>query len=183
MKKKTLNLVIIFIMLFLSSCSIGGSRIGMLNRDNTEKNAKAKLEKIIETINNKDKKTLKEMFSKRAINDSVDFDSNMVDLFGFFQGSVESIEKPSGPKVYESNDYGHKKKEVSSYYYVNTDKQRYFFLIRDYPIDTDSPDNVGIYLLLIVRAEDEEKIWDESQKILYDGNKKLSRAGIYIPIK
>jgi len=85
--------------------------------------------------------------------------------------------------VSEENNYGHVIKEVSSYYFVNTNKQKYFFLLRDYPVDTDHPDNVGLYLLLVVKAEDEERIWDGNEKIIYDGNKKLSHAGIYLPIK
>lgn len=65
---------------------------------------------------------------------------------------------------------------------MTTDKQKYFFLIDDYPIDTDHPDNVGLYLLLIVKAEDRLKIYDGDQKILYDGDKEIPRAGIYIPL-
>lgn len=98
-------------------------------------------------------------------------------------GIIDSWEKPSGPSVSEENNYGHVIKEVSSYYFVNTNKQKYFFLLRDYPVDTDHPDNVGLYLLLVVKAEDEERIWDGNEKIIYDGNKKLSHAGIYLPIK
>lgn len=170
-------------MVFLSSCSIGGSRTEMLNRNNDEKKANARLVDIIKALENQDKDALKKMFSKQALSEVDDFDKSIDDLFDFFQGEVDSWEKPSGPTVFESNDHGHKKKEVNSYYYLNTDKQKYFLLLRDYPVDTDHSDNVGLYLILLVKAEDEEKIYDGEQKILYDGNKKLSHAGIYIPIK
>jgi hypothetical protein len=56
-------------------------------------------------------------------------------------------------------------------------------LLDDYPVDTYNPDNVGLYLLLVVKAEDEEKIWDGDQKIIYDGDKEIWRVGIYIPLK
>ena len=140
------------------------------------------MDEIIEALENQDKDALKKMFSRQALNEVEDFDGSMDNLFDFFQGKFDSWEKLSGPTVFESNNYGHKTKEVSSYFYVNTDKQKYFFLLRDYPVDTDHPDNVGIYMILVVKAEDEEKIYDGDQKILYDGNKKLSHAGIYIPI-
>jgi hypothetical protein len=170
-------------MLLLSSCSLGGSRTGILNKDNDDNKAAVRLEQVIEAIKNKDKDAMKSMFSKQALDKADDFNSSVDDLFNFFQGKVDSLEKPSGPTVFESNDHGHKKKEVSSYYYVNTDKQKYFFLLQDYPVDTDHHDNVGLYMLLVVKAEDHEKIYDGGQKILYDGNQEISHAGIYMPIK
>lgn len=183
MKKFIISSVLIFSILLFSACSIGGSRTNMLNKDNDEENANARLEEVIEALNNQDKDTLKGLFSKKALDEVDNFDDSTDYLFDFFQGEANSWEKSGGPTVFESNSHGHKTKEVSSYYYVNTDKQKYFFLLRDYPVDTDHPDNVGLYMLLVVRAEDEEKIWDKSQKIIYDGNKKISHFGIYIPIE
>lgn len=183
MQKIIISSILILSMLLLSSCTIGGSRTGILNKNKDDKKAAIRLERVIEAIKNKDKNALKSIFSKQALEEADDFDSKVDDLFNFFQGEVVSWKKPSGPTVFESNDHGHEKKEVSSYYYVNTDKQKYFFLLRDYPVDTDHSDNVGLYMLLVVKAEDEEKIYDGGQKILYDGNQKISHAGIYIPIK
>ena len=183
MNKKLLILLFLINILLLSSCSLGGSRTEMLNKDSDDKKANVRLEEVIEAIENQDKDALKEMFSEQALDEADDFNGSMDYLFDFFEGEVDSWEKSSGPTVFESNNYGHKTKEVSSYYYVNTDKQKYFFLLRDYPVDTDHPDNVGLYMLLVVKAEDEEKLWDGDQKILYDGNQKISHAGIYIPVE
>lgn len=170
-------------MLFLSSCSLGGSRTGMLNKDNDDAIAQAQLEAVIEALENQDKDALKSLFSEQALDEANDFDGSVDELFDFSQGQVESWEKLDGPTVYESNHHGHKTKEVSSYYYVNTDKQKYFFLLRDHPVDTDHPDNVGLYTLLVVKAEDEEKIYDGDQKMLYDGDQKITHAGIYLLVK
>jgi len=155
----------------------------MLFKDNDDKKAEARLKEVIEALENQDKDALKAMFSEQALDEADDFDDSMDYLFDFFQGEVDSWEKSSGPTVFESNDYGHKTKEVSSYYYVNTDKQKYFFLLDDYPIDTDHPNNVGLYMLLVVKAEDREKIYDGEEKILYDGDQEISRVGIYIPLE
>jgi hypothetical protein len=155
----------------------------MLNKDNDDKEAEAILVHVIEAIKNQDKDALRAMFSKQAADDADDFDGGANHLFGFIQGKIDSWKKLDGPTVFESNDYGHKKKEVSSYYYVNTDKQKYFFLLLDYPVDTDHPDNVGLYMLLVVKAEDEKDIYDGDKKILYDGDQKISHAGIYIPLE
>lgn len=183
MHMKIIGLMLIIVVLFLSSCSLGGSRTALLDMDDSDEIAKARLEEVINALELRDKDALKNMFSKQALNESVDFDSSVNDLFDLFQGEVNSCEKPSGPTVFESNDHGHETKQINSYYYVTTDKQKYFFLMDDYPVDTDHPDNVGLYLLLVVKAEDEEKIWDIGEKILYDGDQKITRAGIYIPFK
>lgn len=183
MQRFIISLILILSTLFLSSCSIGGLRTEMLKNDNSDKKADERLEQVIETIKNKDKNAMKSMFSKRALSETVDFDSRLDKLLNIFQRKIDSWEKSDGATVLESTESGHNKKEVKSYYYVNTNNQKYFFLLQDYPVDTDNQDNVGLYMLLVVKAEDEEKIYDENQKILYDGNKKLSHAGIYIPLE
>jgi hypothetical protein len=183
MHKPIISSILILSMLLLSSCLLGGPRAKMLMKDNDDKKADARLEQVIEVIKNQDKDTLRAMFSKQALDEADDFDGRVDYLFGFIQGKIYSWKRLDGPTVFESNDYGHKKKEVSSYYYVNTDKHKFFFLLRDYPVDTDHPDNVGLYMLLVIRAEDEEKIYDGDQKILYDGDQKISHAGIYIPVE
>lgn len=169
-------------MLVLSSCSLEETRLKMLNAVDDEAVANARLEEVIEALDNQDKDAMKALFSEQALNESSDFDVNMNQLFEFFQGKVDSWEKSSGPSVFTSIDNGHKTKRINSYYFVNTDKQKYFFLLTDHSVDTNNSDNVGLYLILVVKAEDEEKIWDENQKILFDGNKELSRVGIYLPL-
>jgi hypothetical protein len=183
MIKQIMMLLLIVSVVFLCSCSLGGSRTEILNSSNDDEQAVARLEQVIKATKNKDKKALKSVFSKQTLEQADDFDNCMDDLFDFFQGEVNSWKKSSGPTVFESNDHGHKNKKVSSYYYVNTDKQKYFFLLEYCPVDTDYPNNIGIYLLLVVKAEDREKIYDGDQKILYDGNKDIPRTGIYMPIK
>ena len=55
--------------------------------------------------------------------------------------------------------------------------------LRNYPIDSINSNNEGLYMILIVREENEEDIWDTSKGIMYDGNKKLNQPGVYIPIE
>ncbi len=116
------------------------------------------------------------------MSESNDFDASKDELFDFFQGKVESVEKSSGPGKHELSDEGYTIRQVDSFHFVNTDKQRYFFLLEYYPNDTKNPDNKGLYLILVMKAED-KKIYDDSQNILFDGDKELSHVGIYIPIK
>ena len=183
MHKLTISIILILGIIFLNSCSIGGTRTEMLDKDNYDEVANARMEQVLHSIKKHDKKALVSIFSKQALADSNDFDRSIDSLFDFLQGEVKSWKKSDGLTVNESNNYGHETKEISSYYDVITDQQDYFFLLRDYPVDTDHPDNVGLYMLLVVKAKDETKIWEGNQKILYDGNRKLSHPGIYMPIK
>jgi hypothetical protein len=183
MHKRIISSILLLGMMFLCACSIGGLRTEKLNKNNDEETANVRMEQVLHAIRKQDKKAFKSIFSKQSIADTDDFDRRINSLFNFFQGGVKSWKKSDGLTVNESNNYGHVTKEISSYYDVITDKQNYFFLLRDYPVDTDHPDHVGLYMLLVVKAADETKIWDGNKKILYDGNRKLSHAGIYIPIK
>jgi septation ring formation regulator EzrA len=127
MNKLITSSILIFCMMFFSACSLGGSRIKMLNGNRDDAKVNARLEQVIEAIKNKDKDAIKSLFSKKALSEANDFDGSVNDLFDLFQGEVDTWKKTSGPTVHESNNHGSKKKKVSSYYYVNTDKQKYFF--------------------------------------------------------
>lgn len=183
MRKRFICAILTISMFLLSSCSFGGGRSALLNISNDDDLAKSRLKKVLVALKNQDRIELKSMFSQQALKEADDIDGNIDSLFDFFQGKVVSWKKDSGPTVFKSNHYGHNKKEINSYYYVTTDKGKYYFLFEDFPVDTDHPDNVGLYLLLVVKAEDRLKVYDHSQKILFDGEQEISRSGIYLPIK
>jgi len=183
MKKIIICLVLILSMLFTGSCSLGGSRTDMLNNSNDEENARARMDGIFEALKNQDKEGLKAMFSKQALSDAEDFDGNLDSLFVFFQGEFDSWEKITGLNVEESNDHGHVTKRVQTSFYLYTDKQKYYICLEDFPVDTDHPDNVGLYLLLVVKADDHDKVWDGEQKIMFDDRVRIPHAGIFIPFE
>lgn len=184
MNRKILTLLLILLLIIISllcSCSGGGLSPIMFNDD--DKKADARFEQVFKALQNKDKDSLKAMFSKQAIDESKNFDDNMDALFAFLNGKVESWEAADLPGAENYSYQGHKYKKVDSYYYVTIDQQKYFFLLLDWPVDTDHPDNVGLYLLLVVKEEDEAQIWKADRKIIFDGDKKISHAGIYLPIQ
>lgn len=139
--------------LLLNSCSLGGRRVLF---DDSDKKADARLEQVLKVMENKDKKGLKAMFSKQALAKVKDMDRSIEYIFNLFQGKVTSWDNNGGPTVDETNDYGHITKEAKSFYNVNTDKQNYIFFLLEYTADTDHPDNVGLYTLRVIKAEDKE---------------------------
>jgi hypothetical protein len=146
----------------------------MLNKNNDEGKADARLEQIIEAIKSKDKASLKTIFSKQALNEAEDLDGRMDYLFNFVQGNIESWKTIVHGATTESIDHGSRIKKSSSWYYVNTDKQKYLVFFWEYIIDTDHPENVGMYMLQVIKAEDKETQFD-------GGGSKTGCAGIYKP--
>jgi hypothetical protein len=124
--------------------------------NNDDKKADAKFEQVLKVMENKGKNGLKAMFSKQALNKAKDINGGIEYTFNLFQGKVTSWDNNGGPTVADTNHYGHKTKEVTSFYNVNTDKQKYIFFIVEYLIDTDHPDNVGLYTLRVIKAEDKK---------------------------
>ena len=123
---------------------------------NGDKKANAKFEQVLKVMEKKDKNGLKAMFSKKALDKAKDINGGIDYAFNLFQGKVTSWDNDGGPIVDETNDYGHDTKEVKSFYNVNTDKGKYIFSLLEYPTDTDHPDNVGLYTLRVIKAEDKK---------------------------
>lgn len=181
--KKCIGLLIIALNIFLLSACVGGSRTEMLNKASDEEIANEKLNQIIGYIENNDEEGLESMFSKRALDESDDFSENAELLFDFFEGDSVSWEKSSGPHVSKVANYGEIVKEVSSYYFVETDKESYFFLINDFPEDDVNADNEGLYMVLVVLAENRLDIYEPDNEILYVDGEKVRTPGIYLPIR
>jgi len=126
----------------------------MIFNDN-ERTAEIRLEKLLEILVNRDEDALKEAFSKQALIDAENFEENMEYLFEIFQGDIVSW-KQDGISGDTKTEHGKKSVQVRTWYTVTTDKDEYLFLVIDYIEDTINPDNAGIYILRVVRAEDAE---------------------------
>jgi len=167
---------------FLSSCTLEGKEMAIF--DDTDIKADERMGQVVDAIKAHDKEVLKSMFSEKALNEADDLDSSLEHLFEFIRGDIISWEDSGGSGASGEIEAGRVTlKEVDTYYYVITDKQKYFFYIKDCHIDYEHPENVGFSLILVVRAEEEEKIYAKNQKKIFDGEGKLSPVGICIPFE
>lgn len=169
--KYIVSILISILILNVSACSLGGSRIAMLNKDKDNEKADTRLELVLDAIKSNDKESLKSMFSKQALNEAKDFDGSIDYLFEFFQGKDISWER-NGLSVYETINYGHKTMQLYSTYYVNTDIQEYIFDLIECIVDSDNLENIGLYTLRVIKAEDEETLFCKYQDM---------KAGIFKP--
>lgn len=156
---KRIILLLIVITLFFTSCSLGGSHMfGKLFRSDKEI-ANESFEKILNAIQNQDNSALKNLFSKKSVAASYDFDGSMTALFNFFKGQMLSYNDWGGPNTSDGmNDDGTGRnwKSIQSTFDVETKEGNYRFAIKTFIKDTADSDNVGIHSLYIIKAENSD---------------------------
>jgi len=123
--------------------------------DDSKKQADNRLKSILSSIEKKDTESLKNLFSLQALNETIDFDDQVIYLLNLFQGNVISW-KRDGSNGHTDISDGKKLVRLISWYKVTTDTNIYIFFIIDYPQDTINTDNAGLYTLRVVKIEDEE---------------------------
>lgn len=169
-KKIILMLLVLVSLLLLSSCNVTGDdrEGGIIMSD--EQKADARIEQIISAIKDKDRETLKSLFSKKALEEVDDFENDVNYLFEILQGDVDTWER-DGFSSGESIRDGKKSLMHRISFYVNTDEDVYSFYMIDYNTDTINPDNQGVYMLELIKFTDEDDL---------DSWQNRMRAGIYI---
>lgn len=108
------------------------------------------------------------MFSKKALSEAEDIDGHLDYLFEFFQGEIQKSDK-CFPATTKENNYGHIIKKTEWWTYVYTDQAKYVFIVIDFTEDTDHPDNIGLYTLRVIKAEDEDTEFERFDKMEIPG--------------
>lgn len=169
-------ITIIAFSLGLLSCSsvrsMVNERLSELNCSNDNEVADKCFENIIDDLGNKDKEGLKKMFSTKALKDANDIDGGIDYLMDFYKGEIQS--KDRAVVTNDSKSNGEKKTELDCMYTVVTDKDTYIVFFIDQAVDKKNPDNLGLYMLQIIKASDEDNEFDWGQG-------KTKCAGIYRP--
>ena len=134
-----------------------------------EQRADARMEQIIIAIKEKDGDAIKSLFSKKALEEANDFESDVNYFFEFFQGSIETWGR-DGIAGSESIDHGKTSHMLRFAINVNTDKEAYRLFVIDYSTDTINPNNQGVYMLEVRLADSPNTgSWQERM-----------RAGLYL---
>jgi hypothetical protein len=163
-KKIILMLLVLESLILFSSCGkirgSGGRIIG-----SEEKQADARIEQIISAIKDKDRESLKSLFSKEALDKANSFENDVDYLFKLLQGNVETWER-DGWSSDESIKDGKKSLMIRFSFDVKTDKDIYHFFVIDYNKDTINPDNQGIYMLELIKFTDEKDLepWQDRMR-------------------
>ncbi|WP_027627329.1 DUF5104 domain-containing protein [Ruminiclostridium cellobioparum] len=151
--------IIITLSLCLASCS--SFRTDAFTRDDN-KIADTRFKKIIEALENTDKEGLKKMFSTKAVEEANDIDGGIEYLMELYKGKIKS--KDVALETSGSKDNGDKTVELKCYYTVTTDEETYIVFFIEQIQDTSNTDNVGLYMLQIIKQIDEDKEFDWGSK-------------------
>jgi hypothetical protein len=139
-------------MFFASACLGRGPT--MFSDDDTK--AETRMGQIIEAIENRDKDALRAMFSEQALKEADDLDERMDWLFDFVDGDIVFWKQGIG-SVLGSNNHGIKTKESNYWFSVNTDAEEYTFRLAECTVDTEHPENIGLYMLQVYKTKDASK--------------------------
>ncbi len=167
LKKLLLLTTIVGLSLGLSSCGSFSSRLTR----NDEKTADARFKNIIEAIEKRDKEGLKKMFSPSALKEAKDIDDGIEYIMKFYKGKLKSEDGTVVTSDFKED--GQTGSELQCYYKVKTDEEAYTVFFIDQIIDSKNSDNLGLYMLQIIKQADEEKEFDWGDK--------TRCAGIYRP--
>lgn len=176
-KQLIIFITIIVFSLGLISCnsakSMVNDRLAELNGSNDDEIADACFQNIIKALENRDKEALKKMFSAQALKEATDIDAGIDYITDFYKGKMIKSEN-NGIARNDKINNGRKKSELDCMYIVTTDEDTYIVFFIDQVVDTENPDNIGIYMLQVIKESDKEKEFD-------GGGDKTRCAGIYRP--
>lgn len=175
MRRFGIGIVLVAAALLLSSCSMAGSRLAELNRtDKSESELiDGRFEQVFEAIENKDKDAFKEIFSQEALETSVAFDEAIEFLFVTFPDGIDSWERIT-THTSDSVNYGERTQSIDAPYDVFVGDTHYRVSILVHTIDTENPEKVGLYSLIV---DDEE----ERKRKIYEPGIQITIGDRIIP--
>lgn len=149
---KRLVCLVAAVVLLLTSCSSHG--VGVYDPYH------GKLDDIFfgvtAAINDQEGEAIKALFAESVLQQDTDFDEDLEQLLGFVQGKILSSES-KGHSGGTSADNGEKVTREQSWYVVNTEQERYIFIIIACLEDTTDPDNIGVETLRVLREADKDQ--------------------------
>lgn len=140
--------------------------------------ADKRLLQIVDCLEQKDGDALKNLFSVNALEEATDIDTGIDYLMQFYRGTMINDHEINQSEVGERTS-GHRGRdgeteEIKARYIVTTEIDSYFIFFVDKTVDTYNPDEVGLYMIQIFKANDSlEGLFDWAHEIRY--------AGIYVP--
>lgn len=164
MKKLSfLNLCCILIStILLGACSAIKDEIYNSIFINEQELAHNKTEQLLKAIENKDKDSIKQMFSKAVISEEEIFDEEIDMLLEYFRGEVKNVIDASCVGSGELGEEGSIK--IADFQsVVTTTEDKYVLTTRYYISDTVTRDRVGIYSFNILNLEEYRK-FDKPEK-------------------
>ncbi len=147
---KRIYALFIALLLLLTSCSFKGD-VAVVD---SKEFVRTRMEQIIEAINAKDAKTIKEMFSANIIKESPKLEEDIQTMLNAFQGKIEDYDW-DGCHTTNRRKSGLKKRvEYIAWSTMSAGNERYVLYIKDCAKDTFD-NSTGLECLFVVKESDE----------------------------
>lgn len=156
MIKRFIFVCLFLCIIILTAC--GKVRSGK-SLDHDSHMADARVEQIIEAINDRDEETLKTMFSAEALAEIDNLSMQIDALYNLFSEKIIFWEKHAG-NVSESSDYGAKTKIFRYEYKAQTEQAEFMLFIYEITENTNTPSAVGVYMIQIYTPEIRDEVFD-----------------------
>lgn len=125
--------------------------------EDAQAKAKQALMLLLNALQSDDKAAAAEVFSENMRRSLADFPQMLDELFAYFVGEVQGDLRPDFSGVKRGVDYGEYTTSTTLYCDIITTAGSYRMTFSITCLDTDTPENEGIWSLSIIRAEDDPR--------------------------
>lgn len=133
--------------------------------EDAQAKAKQALMLLLNALQSDDKAAAAEVFSENMRRSLADFPQMLDELFAYFVGEVQGDLRPDFSGVKRGVDYGEYTTSTTLYCDIITTAGSYRMTFSITCLDTDTPENEGIWSLSIIRAAD-----DPRPEVAYEGD-------------
>lgn len=134
----------------------------------------ALLSELLNAVKSNDAAAGCSLFAEAARRELGDMTQEVTDLMEYLQGNDFLFECTAGPTGREDRENGEYRKTETTGYEIFSEAQTYRLAMRSVTVDTAQPENVGIWSLSVIRADE-----DPSPEYSYVGDATY-RTGIFI---
>lgn len=169
--------MILFLLLFslsLSGCAALRTIDAYAQPD--EEIANARMEAFLSAVADRDSQALRELFAPNALAEMEDFDAMAAALFDYCSGKFTAYDDWAGPDSSKTMHYGDVVKTLHATYDIQMEEGNFRIALSLVRTDNTNPDNVGLWSVYIIRAED-----DTDLQYAYRGDGEYT-PGIHIGI-
>ena len=142
--------MILLCALLLNSCSFAQNVRWIQESENILNQT---MEKMLNAVQNEDKKAFLELFSKNVCEDCEEIEEKAEELFVFFEGDI--VEFGNSSYVWDECVFedGKRRKVSEGTYWIQTSEKNYYIAFHECIVDTFNKDNVGVISIYIIEAD------------------------------
>lgn len=172
---KRMILFLLLVSLSLSGCAALRAIDAYAQPD--EEISDTQMEAFLNAVADRNTRALRELFAPNALAEMEDFDAMAAVLFDYCSGKFTAYDDWAGPNSSKTMHYGDVVKTLYATYDIQMEEGNFRLALSLVRTDTETPDNVGLWSVYIIRAED-----DTDLKCAYRGDGEYA-PGIWIGVK